>query len=466
MTDRPVIDTPDIPSTTPPDSSHPLDPQLRAMDANGGEIAGGTWRLVLLGAAVVALGVFAGRGWLFIMVALTVMIFLHELGHFLTAKWSGMKVTQFFIGVGPKLWSFQHGETEYGFKLIPIAAYVRIIGMNNLDEVPAEDEPRTYRQQSFPKRMLVITAGSAMHFLQAFVLFLVLFSIVGVPRDSSLAQRFGAPPPDWSITSLMKDSAAAQAGVKVGDRIVGVDDTKVAPGDDVSPLIRNRAGQQVTITVARDGHELALPVTVGHAPGHPNQGLLGIELRPDDVSGLPGITTNPANAAYQSGRTTVEGMGQTVTGLGTFFTHGLGSFAQDVADGGKQADQGPVVSGSGGGQEPSAQQSPPPDNGRIVSIFGVARIGAQAGENSMGEFLVLLALVNVSIGVLNLLPLLPLDGGHAAIAIYERIRSIGRRRYMADVSRLLPFTYAVMLVGLVVGLSAIYLDIVSPIGLR
>ena len=81
-----------------------------------------------------------------------------------------MKVTEFFLGFGPKLWSFRRGETEYGIKLIPVVAYVRIIGMNNLDEVAPEDEPRTYRQQTFPRRMLVITAGSMMHFIQAFVL--------------------------------------------------------------------------------------------------------------------------------------------------------------------------------------------------------------------------------------------------------------------------------------------------------
>ena len=88
------------------------------------------------------------------------MIFLHELGHFVTAKVSGMKVTEFFFGFGPKLWSFTKGETEYGVKAIPAGAYVRIIGMNNLEEIPPEDEPRTYRAQSYPRRLLVGVAGS------------------------------------------------------------------------------------------------------------------------------------------------------------------------------------------------------------------------------------------------------------------------------------------------------------------
>ena len=88
-------------------------------------------------------------------------MFLHELGHFVTARLTGMKATQFFIGFGPRLWSFHRGETEYGVRLLPLGAFVRIIGMNNLDEVPPADEARTYRQKSYPRRMLVITAGLA-----------------------------------------------------------------------------------------------------------------------------------------------------------------------------------------------------------------------------------------------------------------------------------------------------------------
>src|SRR5690554_5003977 len=149
-----------------------------------GEIAGGWWRLGIVITATVALGLWAGKGWLLIIGALSVMIFLHELGHYLAAKWSGMKVTEFFLFFGPKIWSFRRGETEYGIKLIPVGAYVRIIGMNNLDEVPPEDEPRTYRQQSYPKRLLTVSGGSIMHLLQAFVLFLVVFGWVGVPAYS------------------------------------------------------------------------------------------------------------------------------------------------------------------------------------------------------------------------------------------------------------------------------------------
>ncbi|NDH11117.1 MAG: RIP metalloprotease [Actinobacteria bacterium] len=111
--------------------------------------------------AILALGFLASWGWAFFVVALIVMIFMHELGHYLTARWTGMKVTEFFIGFGPRLWSFRKGETEYGVKGIPAGAYVRIIGMNNLDPVEPGDEQRSYRVKSWPRKMLVVSAGSA-----------------------------------------------------------------------------------------------------------------------------------------------------------------------------------------------------------------------------------------------------------------------------------------------------------------
>ncbi len=126
--------------------------------------------LILMITAILALGFLASWGWAFFVVALIVMIFMHELGHYLTARWTGMKVTEFFIGFGPRLWSFRKGETEYGVKGIPAGAYVRIIGMNNLDPVEPGDEQRSYRIKSWPRKMLVVSAGSAMHFIMAIVL--------------------------------------------------------------------------------------------------------------------------------------------------------------------------------------------------------------------------------------------------------------------------------------------------------
>jgi membrane-associated protease RseP (regulator of RpoE activity) len=426
-----------------------------------GEIAGGGWRLGLLVALTIGFGLYAGKGWLLIIAAITVMIFLHELGHYLTAKWSGMKVTEFFLFFGPKIWSFRRGETEYGIKLIPVGAYVRIIGMNNLDDCPPEDEARTFRQQSYPKRLLVVSAGSLMHFLQAFVLFVVAFSWLGVPAYTDTAERLGANVDDtqWQIEEVTPDSAAADAGILPGDRIASIDGHPVGPFSDIGPLIEDRVGDTLTIVVERGESTVDLTATIGHAPGAPDDALLGV--RRDDLPDLPAVTGSPVRSVIVAGEYTVSTIKNTVVSMAGFFTGGIDDFASNVVEGGSE--QGPTVGGSSGngGSRPANEG----DENRLVSIYGVARIGASMSEDGMSPFLLLIAFVNVSIGVLNLIPLLPLDGGHAAVATYERIRSIGGRRHMADVSRLLPLTYAVVVFLVLIGVSSIYLDIVDPIGL-
>lgn len=423
-----------------------------------GEIAGGGWRIALLVGLTAAFGLYAGKGWLLIIGAITVMIFLHELGHYLTAKWSGMKVTEFFLFFGPKLWSFRRGETEYGIKLIPVGAYVRIIGMNNIDPCPAEDEARTFRQQSFPKRLLVVSAGSLMHFLQAFVLFVVAFSWLGVPAYTQEAQRLGGTIDDtsWVIESVTANSAAKAAGLRSGDRIVGIDGAEVRSFSDIGPLIEDRIGDRVPLIVERDNRTIRMDATIGHASDDPKRAQLGVTRQLPD---LPPVTGSPVRSAIVAAEYTGATIKNTVFSLAGFFSGGLGDFASNVVDGGN--DSGPAVTGAGDGGGRAVDQG---DENRVVSIYGVARIGASMSEEGMSPFLVLMALVNVSIGVLNLIPLLPLDGGHAVVAIYERVRSVGGRRHMADVSRLLPLTYAVFMFLVLLGVSSIYLDIVDPIG--
>jgi membrane-associated protease RseP (regulator of RpoE activity) len=427
-----------------------------------GQLASSPWRLGALAAVVAAIGVAFGWGWVVIIGALTVMIFLHEVGHFVTAKWAGMKVTEFCIlGVGPKLWSIRRGETEYMIRLIPIAAYVRIVGMNNLDETDPVDEPRTFRQQSFPKRVVVMSGGSAMHFIQAFVLFVVVFAFVGVPSDMQLSEEIGGPAPRWGIGELVEDGAAEKAGIRAGDEIVSIDGKAVTSPDGVRPLIVDRAGDRLPVEIRRDGEVRTIPVVVGTNPDAPDEGLLGVRVGDLPSNLQPSTTVNPARAVLEAGETTGSWMWLTMKGLGTFATGGLGDFARNVVS--DEPGQGPVVSGSGSGSGGSVDTS---DESRPVSIFGIARIGADAAENSLAEVLLLLAVVNISIGIINLLPLLPFDGGHIAVAVYERVRTRKGRRHMADVSRLLPLTYAVVLLLGLLMVSSVYLDIVDPIGIR
>src|SRR5207248_6378932 len=146
-------------------------------------------RLVRLGyfvAIVLVLAVITGFSpFLGVIGALIAIVMLHEFGHFVTAKWSGMKVSEYFFGFGPRLWSIKKGETEYGIKAIPVGGYVRILGMNNLEKVDPADEARTYRQQSYPRRLLVAVAGSAMHFLIAFLLLIVVWAAIGHPQGTT-----------------------------------------------------------------------------------------------------------------------------------------------------------------------------------------------------------------------------------------------------------------------------------------
>jgi membrane-associated protease RseP (regulator of RpoE activity) len=417
----------------------------------------GGLRLALLVGSLVALGFLTGWPVVAIILGVVVMIFLHELGHYVTAKWSGMKVTEFFIGFGPRIWSFTRGETEYGIKVVPAGAYVRIIGMNNLDETDPADEPRTYRQQSFPKRLLVVSAGSLMHMVQAFVLLVILLGVVGVPggslTDDAARER------TWEVGSVVEDSAAGQAGLREGDRIVGFDGERVQTWDDVTDAIRaSDVGDQVSLVVERGGERLTLDTELGPRPaeqgGDTGSPFLGVG------STLPVQSIGLGDAVVQAPGEMVSVMGDAVGAMVGFFSpSGLGDFADTVQRG---DDDGGATSGAGsGGPEVSAED----DGNRMISIFGFVRMGAELAEDGWMYVLLLFFQINIFIGILNMAPVPPLDGGHAAVAIYERIRSRRGRRYHVDMAKLMPLTYVVVLGLLTLGVAAIYLDVVNPIDL-
>src|SRR5947209_10576617 len=146
-------------------------------------------RLLRLGyfvAIVLVLAVVTGFSpFLGVIGALVAIVMLHEFGHFVTAKWAGMKVSEYFFGFGPRLWSIRKGETEYGIKAIPVGGYVRILGMNNLEQVDPADEPRTYRQKSYPRRLLVAVAVSTMHFVIDFFMIVMIWAAVGYPKQTT-----------------------------------------------------------------------------------------------------------------------------------------------------------------------------------------------------------------------------------------------------------------------------------------
>ena len=413
------------------------------------------WATALIVGAL-ALAWSGGWPWILVILGVVAMITLHELGHYLTARWSGMKVTEFFIGFGPRLWSFTRGETEYGFKALPLGAYVRIIGMSNLDEVDADDEARTYRQQSFPKRLLVVSAGSLMHMVQAFVILVLMLGVVGVPGGS-----LSGPPDDenasaWDVSGVLSGTAAAEAGVDDGDRIVAVDGTPAREFDGLSQaLSRFDVGDEVGLTVERDGERLSLaanlkprPEDLGGDIGSPFLGVTTASYYPDETIGL-------GRALVEAPGEMVGFMGDAVGAMVGFFSpDGLSDFADNVSRGDEP---------SGGSSGSGGQASDDGSENRMISIFGFVRIANELSEQGWGPVLSLFFMINVFIGILNMVPLPPLDGGHAAVAIYERVRSRAGRRYHVDMTKLLPLTYAVVMGLVMLGVAALYLDIVNPI---
>ncbi|HET9731621.1 MAG TPA: M50 family metallopeptidase [Acidimicrobiales bacterium] len=382
-----------------------------------------------------------------VVLALVAMVMIHEAGHYVTAKWSGMKVTEFFFGFGPRLWSTRRGETEYGVKALPAGGYVRILGMNSLEQVDAADEPRTYRQAPFGRRLIVVSAGSVTHFLMAIALLWAMFAVVGT-TDYARPQ-----PVVGQVETLTTGPSPAQlAGLRVGDRIVSVDGHRISSWSAIVPLIRDSPGRTVTIGVVRSGQDITLhatPVDLStvKAPGVPvttdHTGFLGVG------PAYPTVRENPfgavATAVHQFGDT-VAG---TVTGLGHVFSpHGISSYANQVA--------GRAAPTTANGQSEAGSD-------RFVSVYGLVRLASEAAHSGLYDTLGLLVLINVFVGVFNMLPLLPLDGGHFVVAAYEWVRSRHGRRYRVDIRKLMPVTYAVLAVLFVVASTSIYLDIVRPL---
>lgn len=416
------------------------------------EATGTSWlRLALLVAGIAAIGVLASASLLFIVLAIIVMIFLHELGHYVTAKSAGMKVTEFFIGFGPRIWSFRRGETEYGVKAIPAGAYVRIIGMHNLDEVDPADEARAYRQKPYWRRLSVAVAGSAMHFLLAIASIYAVLVFYGGPQG-----HLSYDPADWAVGTVSEDSAAAAAGIVAGDVVVSVDGESIRTFDDLSTVVQPLPNETVEVVWLHDGQERSAEVQLGArftAPGE-EAGLLGVS---QTFSHVPIETVNPFTASYRSVSEFGSLVGLTFDAFGEIFSpDGVTSFVGQVRDAG---DQTPVVTGGGG-------SSGETDN-RPISIYGAARIGEYVFSNGgLESALLFMVTINVFVGIFNLVPLLPLDGGHVAIATYERIRELLRRdgrRYFVDVAKLMPLTYLVVVAMVGLGVSTFYLDIVDPV---
>ena len=377
---------------------------------------------------IVALAFLRPRlaGTIGVLAAIIAMIMLHELGHFVMAKRAGMKVTEFFLGFGPRLWSFRRGETEYGVKAIPAGGYVRIIGMSNVDVVDPADEERTYRAKPYRDRLGVAVAGSTMHFIIAAVLLFFLYAAVGEASARPV------------IDQIVKDSPAQHSDFRVGDRIVAVNQIPVKTWEDIPRYVEAHGEQPLVFSVVRKDTGQRLDVTVRPKPMQ----IDGKEVPRIGIGPEQFLQTKPIPSAIGATVTKMPSyMWQTVKALGGIFSPG------------GVENYGNLLSGKGG------------DNSkRFISPYGAAKVASEAVDNGWGAVLVFLFSINVFVGIFNMVPLLPLDGGHVAIATYEKIAStVKRRRVQVDVQRLMPITAAVLAVLVVMGLTAIYLDIVRPV---
>lgn len=421
------------------------------------------WALARL-LAVVAAGVLLAVvlhavGVLVVVLALVLMVMAHEAGHFATAKWSGMKVTEYFFGFGPRLWSLRRGETEYGVKAIPAGGYVKITGMTMLEDVAPDDEPRSYRQASFPRRVLVASAGSIVHFILAFVLVWAAFTFVGT--------QHAVRPYVAGLLSFQGSKTPAQlAGIHPGDHFLSVNGRPVTDVNALVAEVNRSAGRPLQVTVERGGRQLTLTVTPVDGRGVTELGAGGGErYRGSKPIGIIGVTlgdsvTTPVNPVTAVPRAGAE-LGSLVAGTGqslaqVFSLHGLRSFVHQVATAGSSHSGSTSGSATGGGSGSGASAP------TICSIVCAVQIGSQEAGQSIAGLLLLLAEINLFVGIVNLFPMLPLDGGHVAIAVYERLRSRRGMRYHADITKLMPVAYVFLAFIVLLGLGALYANILQP----
>jgi membrane-associated protease RseP (regulator of RpoE activity) len=377
---------------------------------------------------LVVLAVFSpgARTPLAIVLGLVLMVMLHEAGHYWAAKRAGMKVTEFFVGFGPRLWSFRRGETEYGVKAIPAGGYVRIIGMNNLEPVDPEDEPRTYRAGRYRDRLKVVLAGVTVNIIIAVLLFAVV--LVG----------HGRAEPNTTVNLVTRDSAAHVAGLQSGDRVVAIDGVRIDDWDELKAAIEARGAQDTVIAVERDGQLVELEATPESRRG---QGFLGVSPGTSYTSvGVLGAVPEALDSVKDVTVGTVEALGR------LFSPSGVSDYSRNFT-----------------ADAPKAGSSA--DLERPRSIIGIVDQGSDIVGGNGWALLWLLGGISLILALFNLIPLPPFDGGHAAVVVYEWVASkVMRRRVEVDYKKLMPVAAIVLACFLTLSLSAMFLDVREAIG--
>jgi membrane-associated protease RseP (regulator of RpoE activity) len=395
-------------------------------------------------------------GALAFVLALLVSVVFHEGGHFATAKLFGMKATQFFVGFGPTMWSRKKGETEYGFKAIPAGGFVKIVGMTPLEELEdPDDEKRAFYRFPAGRRAVVLVAGSTMHFVLAIVL--VFFALLISPIATS-APVIGSPATCLSTdatkacTTAEQGSPAQAAGLVAGDRLISVGGKTTTTFAQLRDAIRaDKTGAPLAVRYERDGAVRTTTITPV------------LQTQPTDSGGTQRIPVLGITA-QQTHVGPVTAARKTITMLGTFVSGTVSSLAHFP-------------------QRISTIFSTHRDPNGAVGVIGISRVsgtllsgggggGSVGWDVRLGDFLLLVAGVNLFVGFFNLLPLMPLDGGHLAVLGFEQARDRIRRLRgyrgplkRVDLTKLLPATYAVVAIFATLTLVLAAADIVNPIRL-
>ncbi len=440
-------------------------------------------------------------GVLFIALGISLSIALHEVGHLLPAKKFGVKVTQYMVGFGPTVWSRQRGETEYGLKAVPLGGYIRMIGMfppkpgadpsilrgsstgrfsqlmdqardESMEQVKPGDENRVFYKLSTPKKLVVMLGGPTMNLIIATVLLGGIFTLYGIgqvtARVSAVSQCVQTVQANGTAPATCSPSdpqaPANLAGIRPGDRIISLAGQPVSSWEDVRALVRPNGGRAIKVVVDRDGKQLALTATpiLNDVPRYDAQGNLAVG--PDgkaltDRVGFMGFS--PSAEIVRQPVTAVPAL------IGDQISRTAGVVLRIP-----QKMQGIAKAAFGGGvRDPS-----------LMSVVGVGRVAGEVadgqlsgviGSNAVSSKLVfllsLIASLNIALFVFNLIPLLPLDGGHAAGALWEGLkRQVARLRGRpnpgyVDVAKALPVAYAVSVALIGMSVLLIYADVVNPI---
>jgi membrane-associated protease RseP (regulator of RpoE activity) len=388
--------------------------------------------------------------WLFVL-AILVVVMVHESGHFFAAKYFNFKATQFFVGFGPTLFSRTKGETEYGVKALPLGGFVKIVGMNPYEEIPPEEQHRSYPNKPRWQRVIVLLAGSATHWPVAFVILLIAGMAFGYPTGEPSNQISAVEP-----RAFGQETPAAAAGFRLDDTIVAVDGEEVGDWGDVRSFIRANPGASATFIVERDGRRESIDAELGTGiVAEKTNELLALAPAGEDVGepddgevkvGYLGVGPQPEIETYGFGAA-VTHSGERVWDMTVRSVIGVPQVFAQVFNG-------DIFDALGGEGERSAEDSP-------IGIVGASRIvGESANRGEYTNIFELIAAFTIFVGLMNLLPLPPLDGGHLAVVAWE---SITKRK--VDIRKLIPVSVAVIGFFIVLFVAILYLDLARPVDL-